>query len=227
MRTRTLLVPVVLASLGCKHNTPPVANAQAPDRAPQSILVGQPCPGLELGSAALDADARLFVEVAEVTTPDLPHPLGHWLEGRTVQARSSAHLVAFPNVPTTTPWGQCFDAVCNTTEYALTVTAHLPARASDPIGLTLRIDQAPAKGEAPASPATGEARKVLLDTAIEARNQQPALLPPTPGVSQGSLVVTPYLLRRYDDLHRILECSAGQSSALQSGGQPGDPTKGK
>jgi hypothetical protein len=221
MLHRTLLGTLFLASLGCKHGTTPVVNAQAPDRAPQSTLVGQPCPGLELGSEALkSADARLFVEVAEVTTPDLPHPLGHWLRGRTVEARSIAHLVAFPNVPTTTPWGQCFDAVCNTTEYALTVTAHLPARASDPIGLTIRIDEAPAKGEAPASPVEGEARKVLLDTVIEAKNQEPALLPPSPGVSQGSLVVTPYLLRRYDDLHRILECSAGQSTAAQASKHP-------
>lgn len=213
MLTRTLLGSLLLTSLSCKHSTTPIADAQSPDRPPRTILVGQPCPGLQLGSDALDADARLFVEVAEVTTTGLPQPLGHWLEGRAVKARSVAHLVAFPNVPTTTPWGQCFDAVCNSTEYALTVTAHLPTHASDPIGLTLRIDQAQAKGEAPASPAEADARKVLLDTAIEAKNQEPALLPPSPGVSQGSLVVTPYLLRRYDDLHRILECSAGQSSA--------------
>jgi hypothetical protein len=212
MLTRTLLATLLLASLSCKHGTIPVADGQSPDRAPRTILIGQPCAGLQLGSDPLDADARLFVEVAEVTTPNVPHPIGHWLEGRAVEARSTAHLVAFPNVPTTTPWGQCFDAVCNSAEYALTVTAHLPAHASDPISLTVRIDQAPAKGEAPTSSAEGDTRKVLLDTAIEAKNQEPALLPASSEVSRGSLVITPYLLRRYDDLHRILECSAGQSN---------------
>lgn len=196
-----LAVSVVMA---CAKGAPP----PAPER---SVLVAQPCAGLELGAEPLDpANARVFVEVAEVGTRDLPNPIGRWLEENIVRVRSSANLVAFPDVPTSMPWGQCVDAVCSSTRLSLTVAARLPERASEPIELALRIDETASADAAESGP------RVLLDTLLRARNQEPVVLPPAPQISDGSVVVTPYLLRRHDDLQRILECREQQREREKS-----------
>jgi hypothetical protein len=170
--------------------------------AERTAFLAQPCPGLELGAARLDpANARVFVEVADVSTRDLPQPIGRWLDANAVKVRSTANLIAFPNVPTSMPWGQCVDAVCSSMKLSITLTAQLPERGSEPIVLALRIDEA-----APEGP--DAARQVLLDTTLRALNQEPVVLPPAPKISDGSVVVTAYVLSRHDDLHRILECRA-------------------
>jgi len=186
------------ALAGCGGNKPD-PNAPAPER---TTFLGQPCPGLALEDAAIDADkARVFVEVADVSTRSLPQPIGRWLDENAVKVRSTANLVAFPNVPTSMPWGQCVDAVCSSMKLSITLTAQLPERTSQPVPLGLRIDEAPPEGS------QAEAR-VLLETTLQALHQEPVVLPPSPAVSDGSVVVTAYLLRRHDDLHRILECQA-------------------
>lgn len=182
---------------GCGNKAEP----KAPE-AERTAFLAQRCPGLELDDEALDADnARVFVEVAEVSTSDLPQPIGRWLDANAVKVRSTANLVAFPNVPTSMPWGQCVDAVCSSMKRSITLTAQLPERTSQPVPLALSIDEAPPEG-------TGAERKVLLETTLRALHQEPVLLPPSPAVSDGSVVVTAYLLRRHDDLHRIMECQA-------------------
>jgi hypothetical protein len=219
---RLPLAPLVIALAACSKNTA-AEGAQGADRKPRTVLVAQPCPALQAGTEALDpASARLFVEVAEVMTPGLPEPLGHWLDGRPVEARSIAHLVAFPDVAASTPWGLCVDAHCSAAQYSLEITARLPAHASEPIPLTLRIDElaanaspAQAGGERSAQGADDVGRKLLLDTTLQVKAQEPALLPPAPGVTRGALVITAYLLRAPLDLHRILECAAGQPSTLR------------
>jgi hypothetical protein len=167
-------------------------------------FVAQSCPGLVQGSAPLDLkNARLFVEVVEVNSRALPEPIGDWLQHNPVKVRASADLVAFPNVPTSMPWGQCVDAVCSSMKFSLTVDAQLPGRASEPIGLALRIDEAAPEGSEASA-------RVLIDTKLRVVNQEPTVLPPAPQVSDGSLVVTTYLLRSLDDLHRALECRVQQ-----------------
>jgi hypothetical protein len=138
-----------------------------------------------------------------VSTRDLPQPIGRWLDQNAVKVRSTANLVAFPNVPTSMPWGQCVDAVCSSMKLSITLTAQLPERSSQPVPLALRIEQA-------ADAAQAE-RRVLLETSLRALHQQPIVLPPSPEVSDGSVVVTAYLLQRHDDLQRILECQARRS----------------
>jgi hypothetical protein len=166
------------------------------------VLVAQPCSTLELGAEPLDAgNARVFIEVAEVDTRALLQPVDHWLAHNAVIVRSSANFVAFPDVPTSMPWGQCVDAVCTSKQRKISITARLPERASEPIHLTLRIDEAAPDG-------SSGAPRVLLDTTLRAVNQVPTVLPRAPEVSDGSVVVTAYLLRRPDDLQRILECQA-------------------
>lgn len=193
------MLPLGVCALACGK---PEAKAPAPER---TAYLAQPCPGLALDDAALDAGkARVFVEVAEVSTRDLPQPIGRWLDENAVKVRSTANLVAFPNVPTSMPWGQCVDAVCSSMKLSLTLTAQLPERTSQPVPLALRIDEAPPEG----SPSEG---RVLLDTTLRAVHQEPVVLPPNPEVSDGSVVVTAYLLQRHDDLQRILECQARRS----------------
>jgi hypothetical protein len=186
------------AAGGCGRNTTPPQTGETE----RTALVAQPCPGLELGSDPLDvAKARLFVEIAEVNTRELPQPIGRWLDDNAVKVRSTANLVAFPDVPTSMPWGQCVDAVCSSAKLTITVTARLPKRASDPIELALSIALAAPEGSEPL---------VLLETALRAVNQEPVVLPPAPRISDGSVIVTAYLLRRSDDLHRLLECKVRQ-----------------
>lgn len=187
-----------LAACGGK----PDPKAPAPER---TAFLAQPCPGLALDDEALDADkARVFVEVAEVSTRDLPHPIGRWLDQNAVKVRSTANLVAFPNVPTSMPWGQCVDAVCSSMKLSITLTAQLPERTSQPVPLSIRIDEAAAEGSQ-AEP------RALLETTLRVLHEEPVVLPPSPLVSDGSVVVTAYLLRRHDDLQRILECQARRS----------------
>lgn len=177
------------------------ADPKAP-AAERTAFLAQACPALALEDEALDAgNARVFVEVAEVSTRNLPQPIGRWLDANAVKVRSTAHLVAFPSVPTSMPWGQCVDAVCSSMQRSITLTAELPERTSQPVALALRIVEAAPEG-------SGGEGKVLLETTLRAVHQEPVLLPPSPNVSDGSVVVTAYLLRRHDDLHRIMECQA-------------------
>jgi hypothetical protein len=192
------------AALGACRDEP---EPKAPD-AEREAFLGQPCPELALGDEALDADkARVFVEVAEVSTRNLPQPIGRWLDENAVTVRSTADLLAFPNVPTSMPWGQCVDAVCSAMKLSITLTAQLPERTSQPVPLALRIDAAAPEGSPEA--AAGE-RRVLLETTLSVLPQEPVVLPPSE-VSDGSVVVTAYLLRKHDDLQRILECKVRRS----------------
>ena len=198
-RRFALLLLLVPDALACRSTPPkPAENVE------RTALVGQPCPALELGAEPLDpANARVFVEVVAVSTPALPNPIGRWLEEHAVTVRASANLVAFPGVATSNPWAQCVDAVCADTKRSVHVTARLPEHTSDPIELSVRIEEAP--GESGAAPP-----KPLLDTTLRAPQQDPVVLPSPPELGDGSLVVTAYLLRKFDDLHRVLECKERQ-----------------
>jgi hypothetical protein len=46
---------------------------------------------------------------------------------------------------------------------------------------------------------------------VRALNQEPVVIPPVPALSDGTVVITPYLLRKPDDLHRVMECQARQA----------------
>jgi hypothetical protein len=106
------------------------------------------------------------------------------------------------------PWGQCVDAVCGGRKRSLTLTAQLPERGTDPIDLSVRIEEAPPDAQA----GTG---KVLLDTKLSAPSQQPVVLPVSPELSTGSVVVTAYLLRQLEDLHHVLECKAREGERMK------------
>jgi hypothetical protein len=191
---------LLAGSLAC-HREP----AKAPEDMPRTTLVAQTCPEIALGSEPIKAsNARVFVEVVEMDDQNLPHPLGNWLSEHPVTVRSSANTIAFPNVPTSMPWGQCVDAVCGGRRRSLPLTAQVPERGTDPIQLAVRIeDSAP-------DPQTGTG-KVLLDTKLSAPSQQPVVLPVNPELSTGSVVVTAYLLRQLDDLHHVLECKVREA----------------
>jgi hypothetical protein len=191
------LGPLLAGSVACHHEPP-----QSPQDVERTALVAQTCPEIALTSEPIKAsNARVFVEVVELDDENLPHPLGNWLSEHPVTVRASANTIAFPDVPTSMPWGQCVDAVCAGRQRSLTLTAQVPARGTDPIDLALRIEEA-APG---AQPGTA---KLLLDTKLRSPSQQPVVLPVSPELSTGSVVVTAYLLRQLDDLHRVLECKA-------------------
>ena len=199
MTSRTLPLALVALAAACKSAPP----AESPEIAPRDALVAQPCPELALGAEPLDPkNARVFVEIADVSSRNLPNPLGRWLDEHIVEVRSTANLVAFPGVPTSMPWAQCVDAVCADVKRTVFVTAQLPPNTSEPIELVVRIDEAAAEGE----PA-----KTLLESSVRSPHQEPIVLPQTAAVSDGSLVVTAYLLRKFDDLERVMHCKARQA----------------
>lgn len=194
-----VLCGVLGALLGCRRDPPPQAPVE------RTAFVARACPALELGTEPLNLkNARLFVEVADVNARNLPQPVGDWLQQNAVKVRSSANLVAFPDVPTTVPWGQCVDQVCSTSKLSITLTARLPAAVAQPIQLALRIDEAVAEG-------SSAAPRTLLDGTLQLVHQQPSVLAPTPEVSDGSLIVTGYLLRSLEDLHAVMACQAEQA----------------
>jgi hypothetical protein len=208
--TATALVGLALS--GCRRGAAGEPNA-ADVEVERMAFVAQPCPGLEVGDAALQpSNARVFVEVAEITEGALPTPIGRWLDAHAVQVRATANLVAFDGVPTSMPWGACVDTVCSGKKLSLTLTSRLPQRASEPWPLTLRIAEVASQGSA--EPGAAEP-KVLLETTLDVVNQQPSVLPPAPEVSAGAIVVTAYLLQKHDDLHRVLECKVEQSAKEQ------------
>jgi hypothetical protein len=189
-----LLVP---GAIGCRSAPP-----QAAENVERTALVAQPCPALALDAEPLDpANARVFVEIVAVSPRDLPNPIGRWLQDNAVTIRASANLVAFPGVATSSPWAQCVDAVCADAKNTVLVTARLPERTTEPIELVVRIEETQQD-----TPSAGP----LLDTTLRALHQEPVVLPSPAGLGAGSLVVTAYLLRRFDDLHRVLECKERQ-----------------
>jgi len=203
---RLLVGAGLSAPLACGGSAAP---AEMPANVERTVLVGQLCPGLDAPAGPLDrANARVFVEVVEVATPKLPQPIGRWFDENAVRVRSSANLVAFPDVPTSMPWGQCVDAVCSSMQRSITLTAHLPESTTEPLGIEIRIDEAAAEGATTAP-------RILLDKTLQAMNQEPVVLPPTPELSAGLVIVTAYLLQRHDDLHRVMECHARQTESSQ------------
>lgn len=201
-RAAALWSGVLLATLLACQRKPA---AQPSEHAERTALVAQRCPEIDAGSEKIEAkNARVFVEVVELRGAQPPSPIGNWLREHAVTVRSSSNLVAFPNIPTSMPWGQCVDAVCKGTQRTITLTSQLPEHGSDPIELAIRIEESAASSEQPAP-------KALLDTTLRAPSQQPVVLAVSPALSAGSLVVTAYLLRTIDDLHRVLECKARQT----------------
>lgn len=187
--------------------------AEAPE-VERVAYVGQPCPGLELGSEPLKpANVRVFFEVAEITTAALPSPIGRWLDTHAVKVRATANLVAFDGVPTSVPWGPCVDAVCSAMTLSLTLTSRLPERASEAWPVTLSITEAASESSSTGNP------RVWFEAALQVSNQQVVVLPPAPEVTDGSIVVTAYLLQKHDDLHRVMECQVEQSARVQQSRQ--------
>lgn len=196
-RARAPRVLALLALHGCGRAAS--APAEGPP-AERTAWIARACSELEgQPEGQLVAGARAFVEIAEVAQAPLPDPLGPWLRAHPARVRAAAHLVAFPGVPTTVPWGACVDAVCSSKEQSLTLTATLPERARAPLRLALRFEVTPSEAHAP---------RALLDTQIEVEHAAPVALPRDPELSSGSIVVTAYVLQKHDDLRRIIECQA-------------------
>lgn len=214
--TSALIAACVLATCGCSRNTPPPqSEADAPTQ--KMVRVAQPCPELARLSGPLDpSDVRAFIEVAQLAGDNPPLPLGSWLDTEPVLVRSTAHVVAFPDIPMSTPWGLCVDEVCSSGRRSLTVTARLPHDAAEPLHVSLRIEES----AAPAGAAQNAGSKMLLDATLDARDREPVLLASPPELGEGSILVTAYLLRRFDDLHRVLECKAERRG---TGAPPGSP----
>lgn len=201
----------VVASSACTSAVTPETPSDTPRR--RVVHVAQPCPELERVEGRINpAEVRAFVEITQVAERELPSPLAHWLAEHPVEAESTAHVIAFPGVPTSTPWGLCVDAVCSSSQRSLTLVAHLPDDAADPVELSLTIeDRATTE-----PPDAKTAPTTLLAMTIHATDREPVMVATPSELGGGSLLVTAYLLRRFDDLHRVLTCKADPQAEAET-----------
>jgi hypothetical protein len=201
----TLLTSVIsIVLVGCGASTMPPASSAA-STASKQALVAQPC---DRTPAEQDAGAsgypRVFIQAAQVVSGELREPLGAWLGEHAVTAPSVSSFIAMKGAPTPLSWTRCLDAACASSEpWQLTVTPTLPARASDPIVLTIRARR------------ERDSEDQAQSTTLETRNQEPVLLDLLDGSEASPLVVvvTPYLIGNEEDLLRLAECKSSSASA--------------
>jgi len=198
---RTWAATISMASFGCGATAAPPAT-----RAPSSprVLIAQPCAEVPAENEAAGGYGRVFIQLAQVASRNLQHPLETWLPDHPVAAPSLVSFVGTQDVPATVSWSRCLDEDCVSTEpWMLTVRPMLPARASDVVRLTARSSRAQ------------EATERMESTTLELRNQQPAQMP-LPGATDESLfsvVITPYLVGSDDDLRRLAQCKSNAGAA--------------
>jgi hypothetical protein len=196
----------VLGAAGCKPGA-----AEAPEAPPEEARIGQRCPTLSTPERIDVARARVFVEVAHVTTTDLPSPLGSGLEGRALPVRSVASFVATSGVPTGMPWGECLDEACDGRAARWALSLVLPPAATEPLQLTMQLREPPPAANAAAESDGSEAAPPLFETTLALRSQEPSRVPAAQvAVGDGALVVTAYVLGERDDFFKLLRCKADQ-----------------
>jgi hypothetical protein len=199
----TFYVGLATVSLvGCAASPmPPAATAASARKA----LIAQPCAETPANpEAGARGYARVFIQAAQVVSGDLRQPLDGWIIDRPVGTASVASFLASKDEPMTVAWNRCLDTACETSEpWKMTVTPALPARASEPIVLTMQL-----RGEQ-----TSEDR--ALSKTLQTRNQQPVVVDLGGAVAAStlSLVVTPYLVGDDDDLRRLAECKSTAAAA--------------
>jgi hypothetical protein len=179
---------------------------RAPSAAEHQALVAQRCTAVSPPAGTVDkAKARVLVEVAQLTTPDLPRPIGDWLEHHPVDYRAVSSLLTADGVPSSTEWSGCLDADCDAPQTArLTVITHLPEVTSDLIRFEIRIEPSPASDALLATVETTDQQALLLDDVGD------------PQV-HGRLVVMPYLMSSPEELQKLMECRQRQSKAVHPG----------
>lgn len=196
-----LLSIVVLVGCGASASTlPPAATAANAKRE----LIAQPCPQLPGNQEAGEGGyRRVFIQAAQVLTSDLRQPLDGWLIDHPVGISSVVSFMGDKDVPTTVSWNRCLDEACAGSEpWKMTVTPALPARASEPLQLTvaLRRDQ--------------DSEDSVQSAKLETRNQEPVVVDQGGAADRDpwSLVVTPYLIGNDEDLRRLGQCKASAAS---------------
>jgi hypothetical protein len=203
-------IPIVVIGCGASTSTIPPASTAA---SAKQALIAAPCAGMPADAEASGSGyPRVFIQAAQVVSSDLQQPLGSWLAEHPVASPSVAGFIGAKDVPTTVPWTHCLDAACDSSEPAkLTVTPTLPARATDPVLLTLQLQRDQASADAAPS------------ATAETRNQQPVIvdLDGPAKDSALSVVVTPYLIGNDEDLRRLAECKSKVAGPTSRRAEPG------
>lgn len=216
----------------CSGADAPAAGAPpAPPAFPFGLLA-QPCPSLASDDAgALMPAPKVFVEFAafegNMIDPSTSGPPGsavrdfeRGMNDPRSTARHAGSLLAASDVVSKIPWD-----IENTRSGAvdggeasgweLAITPHLGATGE---ALRLEIAVEPAASVAPDATARVDRGP---RTTLVIRDQQPAILRFDPAItgaggSHGAtLLVTPYIVRREDDLRRLFECKMANRARLQ------------
>jgi hypothetical protein len=179
-------------------------------------------------------NAKVFIEIAAVerqmfeqlakSRPAVARSFWDWLDDPRFGARRVGAMLAANEVVTKMPWDDCRSvsgASCEDSErWDLTVTPHLTDARSTEVRMELTIVPKPPLGtpkEAWQIPEHPRAQ-----TTIVVQDQTPIVLGLDPAISrtaQGrawTLLVTPYIVRRDEDLRRLVECrTANANRALR------------
>lgn len=191
------LLSIAVVGCGAGASTmPPAATAADAKRE----LIAQPCaqlPGQQ--EAGEGGYGRVFIQAAQVLSSDLQQPLGPFLIDHPVGIASVVSFMGDKDVPATVSWRRCLDEACAGSEpWTLTVTPALPARANDPVQLSVALRRE--------HDSEDEAQRATLTT----HNQGPVVVDLS-GVAEAdpwSLVITPYLIGDPADLRRLAHCKA-------------------
>lgn len=203
------LVAIASVIVGCGASTVPPATTAA---SAKQALIAAPCAGMPANPEPSGSGyGRVFIQAAQVASSDLQQPLNSWLADHPVATPSVASFIGTKDVPTTVPWTQCLDAACDTSQPSkLTVTPVLPARASDPVRLTVQLQ-----------PDQGSEERTQSAT-LETRNQQPVIVDLNGPAEESalSMVVTPYLIGDDEDLRRLAACKSRAAPPTSHSGAP-------
>lgn len=221
-RAHIVWAALVVWTCGCGHASirePPAATPESPAAA--RVQLAQECQRLTASHAANErAYSRVFVEIADVTTAEPPHPTAEFLRQNPVElaAVRVAGVLADEGRPTVVPWSACHQP--NTpgcgqagekAPSTLQFTAELPESAAGLIKLTgLRL----LAGEASEGAGGG--------MQLETYDQRPVIaeLAATQTTPPSRLAITPYLIGEDADLRLLLDCRRTAADAAVSSRNP-------
>ena len=158
-------------------------------------------------------EGRMFEQLAK-SPPAVAQTFSDWLNDPRFGARHLGGMLAANDVVTKMPWGECGDvsgASCKDAElWNLAVTPHLADARSTEVRMELTLEPAPPLDTPKEAWQIPEHRGVR--TTVVVQDQTPIVLRLNPAIARTApgrgwlLLVTPYLIRRDEDLRRLFEC---------------------
>jgi hypothetical protein len=189
-------------------------------------LLAQPCPLPLAGDDAgpLSANVRVFIEIAAfdgnmaerlAKGPSIARSFAEWMNDPSSGGRRVGGMLATADTVTKMPLdvgapGESRSDGGATRRWDLAITPHLGDPRSSEVRMDLDLAPAPPLGTPEGSWSIHEHRRAR--TTVVVQDQTPMVIGLAPAVSGierehgWTLLITPYVVRRDDDLRRLFEC---------------------